>query len=58
MFIRNVGDFQLTTQHYIPEDITLRTHRCDNLKRYIPNINLTEINSEFLELLHKDRRTV
>jgi hypothetical protein len=58
MFIRNVGDFQLTIKHYTPQDITLPTHRRDNLKRYIRNINLTEVNTEFLELLHKARRRV
>jgi hypothetical protein len=25
-------DFQRTTQRYIPEDITLHNHRCENLK--------------------------
>jgi hypothetical protein len=28
-------DFQQTTQQYIPEGSTLRSHRCDNLKSYI-----------------------
>jgi hypothetical protein len=24
-------DFQWTTQHYVPQDITLHNHRCENL---------------------------
>jgi hypothetical protein len=28
-------DFQRTTRRYIPEDRTLQTHRCENLKTYI-----------------------
>jgi hypothetical protein len=32
IFLRNVVDFQQTTQHYIPEDNTLHNHRCENLK--------------------------
>jgi hypothetical protein len=27
--------FQRITRHYIPKDITLHNHRCDNLKSYI-----------------------
>jgi hypothetical protein len=27
-------DFQRTTRRYIPEDITLHNHRCENLKFY------------------------
>jgi hypothetical protein len=34
IFLWNV-DFQRTTRRYIPEDITLRNHRCENLKSYI-----------------------
>jgi hypothetical protein len=29
------GDFQRTTQRYIPEESTLHNHRCENLKSYI-----------------------
>jgi hypothetical protein len=31
-------DFQRTTRRYIPEDGTLRNHRCENLKSYMFNI--------------------
>jgi hypothetical protein len=33
-------DFQQTTQRYIPEDRTLRNHRCENLRSYIILIRL------------------
>jgi hypothetical protein len=26
--------FQRTTRHYLPEDINLHNHRCENLKSY------------------------
>jgi hypothetical protein len=35
MFLLNVIDFQRTTQGYIPEDITLHNHRCENLRSFI-----------------------
>jgi hypothetical protein len=35
MFLQNTADFQLTTRRYLPEDRTLHTHRCENLKPYI-----------------------
>jgi hypothetical protein len=28
------GDFQQTTQYYIPEDSTLHNHHCENIKSY------------------------
>jgi hypothetical protein len=33
-FSETSGDFRPTTQRYIPEDITLHDHRCENLKSY------------------------
>jgi hypothetical protein len=27
-------EFQPTTERYIPEDVTLTNHRCENLKSY------------------------
>jgi hypothetical protein len=32
MFLRNIGDTQLTTRPYIPEDGTPYNHRCEKLK--------------------------
>jgi hypothetical protein len=34
MFLQNVVDFQRTSWHNIPEDITLRNHRCHGLKSH------------------------
>jgi hypothetical protein len=28
-------EYQRTTQRYIPEDITLHNHRCENLNSYL-----------------------
>jgi hypothetical protein len=32
-------DFQRTTRRYIPEDVILHNHRCENLKSYIKDDN-------------------
>jgi hypothetical protein len=34
IFLRNIVDYQRTTWRYIPEDSTLRSNRCYNLKSY------------------------
>jgi hypothetical protein len=36
-------DFQQTTRLYIPKDITLHNHRCENLKSYISFIKFCKI---------------
>jgi hypothetical protein len=40
MFFRNASNFQRTTQSYIPEDRTLRNHRCVSPKSYTAIHNL------------------
>jgi hypothetical protein len=32
MFLRNLVDFHRITWRYIPENVTLHSHRCENLK--------------------------
>jgi hypothetical protein len=40
-------DFQRTTRSYIPENKTLHTHRCENLKYYIYVYPLKPISTVF-----------
>jgi hypothetical protein len=35
------NDFQQTTRRYVPEDRTLRNHRCENLKSYVNYVKQT-----------------
>jgi hypothetical protein len=39
MFLRNVGWLLTTRRRYIPEEITLHNHRCENLKSYINSVS-------------------
>jgi hypothetical protein len=37
------ADFRRATWRYIPENVTLRNHRCENLKSYKPIIDFTDL---------------
>lgn len=37
LFSGTLTHFQPATPHYIPEDSTLRNHRCDSLRSYLPS---------------------
>jgi hypothetical protein len=38
MFLRNVGWLLTDCTHYIPEDRSLRNHRCENFKSYLEKL--------------------
>jgi hypothetical protein len=40
---RTLANFQQTLQHYIPEDITLDNHCCENMKCYLVHSHFQEI---------------